>query len=140
MIINRDNNRARHRSSSISDINITPFVDVLLVLLIIFMVTAPIVTGGLNVDLPDGVAKNNNSHKDISVTISIKKDGDLYIGDEKIKIKSLSYHLHKETNKNFNTKIYVKADKANGYGGVMKVVKNINLAGFRQIILVTETR
>ena len=72
MIINRDNNRARHRSSSISDINITPFVDVLLVLLIIFMVTAPIVTGGLNVDLPDGVAKNNNSHKDISVTISIK--------------------------------------------------------------------
>ncbi len=140
MIINYGNNRTRYRNNAISDINITPFVDVLLVLLIIFMVTAPIVTGGLNVDLPEGVAKDSDDNKDNSITISIRSGGELYIGEERIKKGSLIYSLQQKTSKNYKAKIYIKADKKNGYGNVMQIIKDVNLAGFNQIVLVTEIK
>lgn len=139
MIINSGNNRARHRNNAISDINITPFVDVLLVLLIIFMVTAPIITGGLNVDLPDGVSKQDQV-KEAPITISLKENGAVYLGEDKIDINSISYQLHKKTNKNFKSQIHVKADKKNDYGRVMQIVKKINQAGFFHIVLVTEAK
>lgn len=137
MVINSGNNRTRHRNSAISDINITPFVDVLLVLLIIFMVTAPIITGGLNIDLPDGVANSGVANNE-PLVVQIAKDGTIAIKESKIDLDSMAYNLHKLTDKDFSIKIHVKADKNNDYGDVMKVVKSINLAGYNQVVLVTE--
>jgi biopolymer transport protein TolR len=138
MIINHGKNKSiNSRSHVISDINITPFVDVLLVLLIIFMVTAPIVTGGLNLNLPEG-AEAQSQKNDLSVTLSLKEDGSLFVNDEKIDIETIDAYLHKQTSRNFDYVIYLKADKRNDYGKVMETIKRVNLAGFKQIVLVTK--
>jgi biopolymer transport protein TolR len=121
----------------ISDINITPFVDVLLVLLIIFMVAAPLMTSSVNIDLPKGAA-NPTSEKTQPISISVKSDGSIFLGDEAIKLSLLSSKLLEITGNNLDNKIQVRADKNLDYGRVMEVVKTISIAGFSQVILVTE--
>lgn len=121
----------------ISDINITPFVDVLLVLLIIFMIAAPMMTSGIDVDLPQGSTKAI-SEKIEPITISIKSDGSIFLQDEPSKLGLISSDLLKITNNNLDSKIYIRADKELDYGRVMEVVKKINLSGFSQVVLVTE--
>jgi len=138
MIINSGNNRSRYRSKAISDINITPFVDVLLVLLIIFMVTSPIITGGFNVDLPNGINKEESQIDKKNIVVSIAKNGKLSLGDKEINISSLARSLKDQFGGDFTSEIHIKADKKNDYGKVMEVVKIINLAGFSKVILVTK--
>lgn len=121
----------------ISDINITPFVDVLLVLLIIFMVAAPMMTSGINVDLPKG-ASSPSSEKTPPISISIKEDGSIFLQEEALKLSNLPAKLLELSGNNLNNKIYVRADKKLDYGRVMEVVKSVNLAGFNQVVLVTE--
>ncbi|NBV06972.1 MAG: biopolymer transporter ExbD [Proteobacteria bacterium] len=121
----------------ISEINITPFVDVLLVLLIIFMVAAPMMTSNVNVDLPKGAAAPNNE-KIQPISVSIQSDGTLFLQDEAIKLGLLSAKLLEVTGNNLNSKIQVRADKKIDYGRVMDVIKTINLSGFSQVVLVTE--
>jgi len=121
----------------ISDINITPFVDVLLVLLIIFMVAAPLMTSGVTVDLPKG-ASAAIDEKTQPLIVSIKSDGAIFLQDEPLKLALLGPRLLATTVNNINTKIYVRADQSLDYGRVMEVVKNINITGFNQVILVTE--
>ncbi len=121
----------------ISDINITPFVDVLLVLLIIFMVAAPMMTSSITIDLPKG-ATNPTNEKIQPISVSIKSDGTIFLQDESIKLGSLSPKLLEITDNNLSSKIYVRADKKLDYGRVMEVVKTINIAGFNQVVLVTE--
>jgi len=121
----------------ISDINITPFVDVLLVLLIIFMVAAPLMTSGVKVDLPQG-ASSPIDEKMQPIIVSIKPDGVIFLQDEPLKLGLLGPRLLATTINNLNTKIYVRADQNLDYGRVMEVVKSINLTGFNQVILVTE--
>jgi len=121
----------------ISDINITPFVDVLLVLLIIFMVAAPMMTSSINVDLPKGAADPAND-KIQPISVSVRADGAIFLQDEAVKLGTLSSRLLEMTGNNINNKIYVRADKKLDYGRVMEVVKTLSLAGFNQVSLATE--
>ncbi len=132
---NKSNNSRKQRI--ISDINITPFVDVLLVLLIIFMVAAPLMTSGVNVDLPKG-ASSPIDEKSQPIIVSIKADGSVFLQDEPLKLALLTAKLLGTTNNNLNSKIYIRADQGIDYGRVMEVVKTINLGGFNQVVLVTE--
>ncbi len=120
-----------------SDINITPFVDVLLVMLIIFMVAAPMMTGNVDLELPKG-ANNSNHKQDDPISVSIKNDGSVYIGDKMVKLQSLPKMLLQVANNDINSKIFVRADVKIDYGRVMEVVKVINSLGFTQVVLVTE--
>jgi biopolymer transport protein TolR len=121
----------------ISDINITPFVDVLLVLLIIFMVAAPMMTSSINVDLPGGTT-NPLNEKTQPISISVKADGSIFLQEEQIKITALSSKLLSLTNNNLSNKIHVRADKKLDYGRVMEVVRTVSSTGFNQVVLVTE--
>ncbi len=125
------------KRQAIAEINITPFVDVLLVLLIIFMVAAPMMTSGVDVELPKG-ALNPINEKEAPITIAVKSDGAIFVQDEEVKLRSLDSHLLEMTNNNLDSKIYVKADKNLDYGRVMEIVKVTSLAGFSQVVLVTE--
>lgn len=137
MAFNISNSRNSKKRQVISDINITPFVDVLLVLLIIFMVAAPLMTSGVNVDLPQGSA-DPIEEKSQPIIVSVKSDGTVYLQEEQTKIGLLSSQLLTMTRNNLSSKIYVRADQKLDYGRVMDIVKTVNLAGFTQVILVTE--
>jgi biopolymer transport protein TolR len=137
MAFNTQNKNSRKRRAAMSDINITPFVDVLLVLLIIFMVAAPMMTSSIELELPKGAAAANSS-QDEPITVSVKNDGSVFLQEDSVKLANLSQELLKLTNNNINSKIYVRADTKIDYGRVMEVVKTINLAGFTQVVLVTE--
>ena len=121
----------------ISEINLTPFVDVLLVLLIIFMVAAPMMTSSINIDLPKGAA-NPANEKIQPISVSVKSDGSIFLQDEAIKLGSLPNRLLEMTGNNLDNKIYVRADKNLDYGRVMEVVRTVSLAGFNQVSLATE--
>jgi biopolymer transport protein TolR len=130
-------NKNGKKKHIISDINITPFVDVLLVLLIIFMVAAPMMTSNVEVNLPKGGGEVDND-KILPIAISVKSSGEIFIGEEVIKISQLVEKLTIITDKNFSHKVQIRADKNIDYGRVMDVVKMINLAGFNQVALATE--
>lgn len=121
----------------ISDINITPFVDVLLVLLIIFMVAAPMMTSSVSIDLPRGSATPTNE-KIQPISVSVKSDGAIFLQEESVRLGTLSARLLEVTGNNLDSKIFVRADKNLDYGRVMEVVKTISVAGFNQVVLVTE--
>ena len=121
----------------ISEINITPFVDVMLVLLIIFMVAAPMLTSSVDINLPQGV-ETANEEKLQTITVSVKSDGTIFLQDDPIKSSILTSRLKEISANNFTRKIFVRADKSLDYGKVMDVVKTISLAGFAQVVLVTE--
>ncbi|MFT6332254.1 MAG: biopolymer transport protein TolR [Lentimonas sp.] len=137
MAFNTGSKNSRKRSAAMSDINITPFVDVLLVLLIIFMVAAPMMTGSVELNLPKGISEANQS-KIEPISISIQKDGSIFLQDEKILLKSLAKKLTEITGSNVDRKIFVNADTKINYGRVMEAVRTINAAGFTQVSLVTE--
>lgn len=127
----------RKKNKAISDINITPFVDVLLVLLIIFMVAAPMMTSSIDVNLPDGSeqASEDESHP---TTVSIDNEGKIYIKNERIKLAKLKEKLLIHSQNNLNTPIYLRADITLDYGRVMKIIKRINDAGFKKVSLATK--
>lgn len=131
------NNPKQKKRSTICEINITPFVDVLLVLLIIFMVAAPMMTSNINISLPKG-SKSSSNENIIPISVSIKSDGSVFLQNNPISIKDLSYKLLDTTANNLETKIFVRADKSLGYGDVMDVVSLISEAGFNKVVLVTE--
>ncbi len=131
---NHKNNKKRQ---IISDINITPFVDVLLVLLIIFMVAAPMMTSTVKVDLPQGTA-DPAQEKIQPIAVSIKADGSIFLQEESVKLGTLVNKLLEVTGNNLDNKIYVRADKKLDYGRVMEIVKTLSLAGFNQVSLATE--
>ncbi len=137
MAFSVQNKNSRKRKAAMADINITPFVDVLLVLLIIFMVAAPMMTGSIELDLPKGTT-NANQSGDEPIAVSIKDDGTIYLQEEQTKLHSLPEKLLAITNSNIDSKIFVRADSKIDYGRVMEAVKAINSAGFTQVVLVTE--
>ena len=134
---NFSNQKGDKKRRVISDINITPFVDILLVLLIIFMVAAPMMTSGIDVTLPKG-ASSPISEKTKPLSISIKSDGSIFVEEEMVKLGVLPKKLLDVTGDNLSNKIYVRADQKLDYGRVMDVVKSVNATGFNQVILVTE--
>jgi len=125
------------KSKPFSEINVTPFVDVMLVLLIIFMVTAPLLTVGVQVDLPESSADSIQSN-DEPLEITILKDGTIYIQETSIQIKELVPKLTAITNNKLDTKIYVRGDAIIDYGKVMKVLGELSGSGFTKVALITK--
>ena len=124
-------------SELMSEINVTPFVDVMLVLLIIFMVTAPMMVQGLNVDLPEATAKSLDSEKE-HLVITINKDQQLYINDFEVTVEFLNAKLQKILQGRTDRDVYLKADKSIPYGIVVKVMAEIKGAGVEQLGMITE--
>jgi biopolymer transport protein TolR len=122
-----------------AEINVTPLVDVMLVLLVIFMVTAPMMTAGVEVELPDSKAGSVQGN-DEPITISIQQGGVIYIQKSKIQVENLIPKLKAIAGEKFDTRIFVRADKGIGYGEVMRVVGEISYAGFKKVALITENK
>ncbi|CAB1064408.1 Tol biopolymer transport system, TolR protein [Olavius sp. associated proteobacterium Delta 1] len=124
-------------SELMSEINVTPFVDVMLVLLIIFMVTAPMMVQGLNVDLPEATAKPLDSEKE-HLIVTINKDQQVYINDFEVTVEFLREKLLKILQGRSDRDVYLKADKDIPYGIVVQVMAEIKGAGVEQLGMVTE--
>jgi biopolymer transport protein TolR len=121
----------------VADINVTPLVDVMLVLLIIFMVTAPMMTQGLDVDLPSTTA-NSLRQKEEPLVVSVDKDGKIMLGKIEYKQSVLRDQLAKTDEKGKEEPIYLKADKAVPYGLVASIMADIKAAGFNKLGMVTK--
>lgn len=120
-----------------SEINVTPFVDVMLVLLVIFMVTAPLLTAGVQVDLPEEDSPPLPG-QDEPLSITINKNGEIFLQETKVSIKELIPKLEAITERKRDTRIFINGDKAIDYGKVMQVMAAMNNAGFNKVGLVTE--
>ena len=122
-----------------AEINVTPMVDVMLVLLIIFMVSAPLLTVGVPLDLPKTQAKSLNQDKD-PLTLSVTLKGQVFINDKQISLDDLVPKLKAitEARGGTNERIYVRGDKQVDYGTVMKVMGRLSAAGFHRVALVTD--
>lgn len=131
------NRGSRARPRLMSEINVTPFVDVMLVLLIVFMVAAPMLTIGVPVDLPDASARPlPDDNKPIEVTVDL--NGAIFIGDTPIRQAELIARLAAMTDGRADARIYVRGDQSLAYGRIMEIIGTINKAGFRRVALVTE--
>ena len=126
---------ARHRP--MSEINVTPFVDVMLVLLVVFMITAPLLTVGVPVDLPK-TAASRMVGQDEPLVITVRADGKVFIQDTEIELPRLIPRLAAITANKKDTRIFVRGDKAVAYGRVMEVMGSVNLAGFERVALITQ--
>ncbi|MDC0192774.1 biopolymer transporter ExbD [Alphaproteobacteria bacterium] len=120
-----------------SEINVTPFVDVMLVLLIVFMVTAPLLTVGIPVDLPKVKADALTDKKD-PIEITVKLDGLIYLGESEVEIENLIPRLNAITDQNTEARIYVRGDRVVAYGRVMEIMSIINSAGYIKVALVAQ--
>ena len=128
---------SRHRRAPISEINVTPLVDVMLVLLIVFMVTAPLLTVGVPVDLPK-TAANRVLGQDEPLVISVNKTGGLFLQDTEIKLDKLVPRLTAITQNRKGARIFLRGDKNIAYGQVMSVMGALNKAGFNRVALITQ--
>ena len=120
-----------------AEINVTPFVDIMLVLLIVFMVTAPLLTAGVPIDLPDSEAKAVSDEDNKPLEVTLDKDGNIFVGETEVKRARLVAMLGAMTNNDAERRIYIRADTALDYGQVMKVLGSINGAGFRKVALIS---
>ena len=120
-----------------SEINVTPFVDVMLVLLIVFIVTAPLLTVGIPVDLPKVKADALTDQKD-PIEITVKLDGLIYLGESEVEIENLIPRLNAITDQNTEARIYVRGDRVVAYGRVMEIMSIINSAGYIKVALVAQ--
>jgi biopolymer transport protein TolR len=120
-----------------SDINVTPFVDVMLVLLIIFMVTAPMMMQGVDVSLPEATSEPLDSEKE-HLIITIDKKNQIFINDYKVSVEFLSEKLAKILEGRADREVFLKADKDMRYGTIVKVMAEIKGAGVEKLGMVTE--
>jgi biopolymer transport protein TolR len=133
----RGNGGRAGRRRPMSEINVTPLVDVMLVLLIVFMITAPLLTVGVPVDLPQTQAPSINEPKEPTV-ISVTKDGAIFIQETNIPIDTLVAKLQAITGANPEAVLYVRGDKDINYGRVLEVMSLVTAAGFHKVSLVAE--
>lgn len=122
-----------------SEINVTPFVDVMLVLLIIFMVAAPLLTVGVEIELPKTSAKALPTAKEEPLTLSLTKDKELYLQDTKIEFSELIPKLKQIAEQRNDNRIFIRADGANNYSTIMEIMGALNSSNFSNISLVTES-
>ncbi len=135
----RRSRRGGRRSGPMSEINVTPFVDVMLVLLIIFMVTAPLLAAGVPIDLPDSNARALDQPEQEPVQISLDGSGDVFIGEDRVTMAALPGRLATiagEQGDNPRT-ILLRASRGIAYGRVMRVMGELNSAGLNRVSLVT---
>ena len=132
----RRHQRRGRKAGLMSDINVTPMVDVMLVLLIIFMVAAPMLTVGVPIDLPETQAKQLNSDTQ-PITVSVNADGQIYLQETEIGLDEIVAKLEAIAKTGYEERIYVRGDRDADYGTVMKVMARISAAGYRNLGLVT---
>ncbi|MDI6836623.1 MAG: protein TolR [Rhizobiaceae bacterium] len=132
----RGSRRGGGKRKPMSEINVTPLVDVMLVLLIIFMVAAPMMTVGVPIDLPETQAKAMNADTQ-PITISVNPAGEVYLQETPIAIDEVVAKLQAIATTGYNERIYVRGDTTAAYGTVMKVMARISAAGYKNIGLVT---
>ena len=130
---------SRHSRTLMSEINVTPFVDVMLVLLIVFMVTAPMLTVGVPVNLPNSDADSLPDDKE-PLTISINSKGEIFIQKSKIGYSELIPKLLAISKNRTDTRIYVRGDRNINYGRVMEVMGKLSGSGFSKVALISETK
>ena len=128
--------RLRRRHQPMAEINVTPFVDVMLVLLIIFMVAAPLLTVGVPIDLPETRASALESDTE-PLTVSIGSDGRIFLQDSEVSAEQLVATLQAIASGGLNERIFVRGDRQADYGTVMRVMGRLNAAGYKRIGLVT---
>lgn len=129
--------RGRRGRRPQADINVTPMVDVMLVLLIIFMVAAPMMTSGINVDLPKTDAKPVNSDTK-PITVTVKEDGSVYLGDNAVDMSQLVDQLRAVSQNDPEHRIFVKGDQHINYGRVMEIMGRITAGGFTHVALLAQ--
>ena len=132
----RRGGRRRGSRAPMSEINVTPMVDVMLVLLIIFMVAAPMMTVGVPIDLPETQAKPLNAETQ-PITVSVNDKGQIFLQETEIPIEEVVPKLEAILKTGYEERIYVRADKASQYGTVMQVMARISAAGFKNLGLIT---
>jgi TonB system transport protein ExbD (group 1) len=121
-----------------SEMNVTPFVDVMLVLMIIFMIAAPLSTVSVPVELPQATTRPEPAAARDPVFVSIEKDGDLYLMEERIPLAELPARLHARTNGDTSLRIYLRADQNLAYRVVMQIMNVMQDAGYLRVGLVAE--
>jgi biopolymer transport protein TolR len=133
--------RGRRRAGRIADINVTPFVDVMLVLLIVFMVTAPLLTVGVPVDLPKTAAKQLPADQ-APLTVTVARDGRIYLGgaraEEDVALEALTARMQAIATAGYDQRILLRADTAAAYGRVLEVMAALSAAGYRNLGLITD--
>ena len=130
-------NLKRSEREPMSEINVTPFVDVMLVLLIIFMVTEPLLTVGVQVDLPETSADTLPEESE-PLTLTINSKGEVFIQETKIEFDNLIKKILAVSNNRTDTRIYVRGDKTINYGRVLEVMGNLSVSGFTKVALISE--
>jgi len=128
--------RRGRRQALMSEINVTPFVDVMLVLLIIFMVAAPMLTVGVPIDLPETQARPMESDTQ-PITISVNADGQVFLQETEVAVEDVVPMLEAIADTGYDERIYVRGDRTADYGTVMRVMARISSAGYRNLGLVT---
>ncbi|WP_446008892.1 protein TolR [Candidatus Electrothrix sp.] len=129
--------RSRGRKGVMAEINVTPLVDVMLVLLIIFMVTAPMMTQGVDVDLPQTTSRALRQQED-PLVVQIDSDGKIHLGKTPVLLALMRQELEKKSQEVKKEPVYLRADKNVPYGTVVKVMAQIKQAGFAKLGMVTE--
>ncbi len=131
--------RKHHRRKVMSEINVTPMVDVMLVLLIIFMVSAPLLTVGVPIDLPESQAKSLENDKE-PLTLSVNDKGQIFLQNEEIKVGDLVAKLEAvaQARGGKDARIFLRGDKKVDYGAMMQVMGRLSSSGFHKVALVTE--
>jgi biopolymer transport protein ExbD/biopolymer transport protein TolR len=129
-------NKTGRTETSLSEINVTPFVDVVLVLLIIFMLTAPVLQSGIEVSVPKTKVVKQISEE--RVTITITKNQEVYVGNDHVNINSLGDELHKRIRDPQGQSVYVRADENVAFGAFATVMSTVKASGITNISIVTE--
>jgi biopolymer transport protein TolR len=132
-------NKTRGRGRLMSEINVTPMVDVMLVLLIIFMITSPMLVAGIEVDLPE-TKSSPISGQDTPIVISVNKQGEILITETKIPAVELVAKLTNITQEKKDTRIFVKGDKNLSYGKIVEIMAEIHNAGFTKVALISDIK
>jgi biopolymer transport protein TolR len=125
------------RTKPMSEINVTPMVDVMLVLLIIFMVAAPLMTVGVPIELPQTQARQMNTEQK-PITISVTNEGAVFLGDQPVLLADLIAQVNEQATNGTEDRVYVRGDLAANYGAVMQVMGALSGAGYAKIGLITE--
>ncbi len=125
------------RFATMSEINVTPFVDVMLVLLVVFMITAPLLTVGVPIDLPKASASNLQGNEE-PLTVSISDRGEIFLQETLVGAEELVARLLAIAENRTSRRIFVRGDRTVDYGAVMAVMSRLNAAGFNKVALVTE--
>jgi biopolymer transport protein TolR len=133
----RNTKQGRGRYRPLAEINVTPLVDVMLVLLIVFMVTAPLLTSGVNVDLPKANAAPLNQDSE-PLTVSINAEGNIFLQDQAVQLDELVAKLQAIAQNQPDRRIFVRGDRGITYGRIMEVMSTITSGGFTKVALLAE--